>query len=221
MPHDGRLELVLGDPGAGKDSFIYWQIQNRPFVLVQTAPNNGTMDNMAYVYDSDKNIERAYKMVDATYRPEGYIFDDHAYYHFAVFFRKNQYEANPKLWPFMEYCPTLWLGDVNYWCADWHRGKRFELFIRDIRGRDQLVYGSTHRSKADLPPVVFQYARKIYWVGPFTDDKPQLMTLYGKKSAGLFGSVEEFEDKIRNLEKFDYANPNPDRSVLTIKDETS
>lgn len=220
MAHDGRLELVLGDPGAGKDSFIYWMIQNRPFVLIQTAPNNATMDQMAYLLDTDKNIEKAYKMVDATYQPEGYIYDDQAYYHFAIFFRKHQEEANPKIWPLMEYIPTLWLGDVNYWCNDWYRSKKFVLFLRDIRGRGQLVYGSTHRTKADLPPVVFQYARKIYWVGPFADNKPQLTELFGKKSAGLWESMHEFEEKIRGLEPFDYSNPNPDRSVLTIKDET-
>ena len=220
MAHDGRMELILGDPGAGKDSFIYWMIQNRPFLLIQTVPNNETMDQMAFLRDTDENIKKAYKMVDATYQPEGYIHDGQAYYHFAIFFRKNHYENNPALWPLMEYAPTLWLGDVNFWCNEWHRSKRFELFIRDIRGRDQLVLGSTHRSKADLPPVVYQYARKIYWVGPFAGGKPELTELYNKKSAGLFGSIDELEEKLSVLEKFDYANPNPDQSVLTIKDET-
>lgn len=225
MAHDGRLELVLGDPGAGKDSFIYWMLHNRPFVLVQTAPNNETMDAMPYVRDTDKQLEKATKVIlPAIYRPEGYVLpgtDEHIY-NFAVFFRKD-YDAidvNPKIWPLMYKAPTLWLGDINYWARDWHRWQRFDVFMRDIRGRDQLVMGSTHKAKADIPPVAYEYARKIYWVGPFADDDTKLQVLFGKKSAGLFTDIEDFREKITSLEKFDWANPNPDRSVLTIKDQT-
>jgi hypothetical protein len=146
--------------------------------------------------------------------------DGEAHHSFAVFFRENEVDVNPKIWPFMEVCPLLWLGDVNYFTRDWHRAQRFDLFVRNIRGRDYIVWGSTHRSKADLQPFVYQYARKIFWVGPWVDDDVKLKELFAKKSAGLFQNFEEFKEKITKLEKFNALNPNVENSVLTIKDET-
>jgi len=217
MPHDGRLYLVLGDPGAGKDSFIYYNIHNRPFVLVQQTPNNETMDNMAYLYDSDPGMVRAEKFVKEINR-EGFKHDGETYYNFAIFSRTNQVDFNPKIWKIMEEAQTLWLGDVNFWVRDYQRMQRFDIFVRNIRGRDQEVWGSTHRARADVQPFVYQYAKKIYWVGPFNDDDVKLKELYGKKSADLFGSFEEFSEKIRGLKKFNALDPNPEESVLTVKD---
>lgn len=227
MPHDGRLYLVIGDPGAGKDSFIWHNVNNLPNVLIQEAPNNETMDEFFFVIDTDKGIEKAEQILSGIYQPEGYIFhdkksgEDFHVYNFAVFFREDEYEANPKIWQFMKNCPLLWLGDVNWWCAEYHRSQKFMVFCRNIRGRDQTVWGSTHRTKADLNPLIYQYARRIYWVGPFTDDDAKLKELWGKKSAGLFNSFEEFSEKIRSLVPFDALNPNDEKSVLLIKDQTA
>jgi hypothetical protein len=227
LEHDGRLYLVIGDPGAGKDSFIYHNINNLPFVLVQEASNNETMDEMFFLTATNSGIEKAQEILTAIYQPEGYIYhdkktgNDYHIYQFAVFSTEDAYEANPKIWGLMKRAPLLWLGDVNWWCAEYHRMQKFIVLCRNIRGRNQIVWGSTHRTKADLNPLVYQYARRIYWVGPFADEDIKLKELYGKKSAGLFSSFEEFNYKIRGLEKFNALDPNPERSVLIIKDETA
>lgn len=223
MGHKGRLEMFMGDTGSGKDSAIYWTIHNRPFVLIQLVPNNETMDDMFFLRDSDKGIEKAKKILRDTYKPEGYIFRDngvdYSIYHFAIWCRKGQKEFNPKIWEIMDKAPTLWLGEINYWgdLSEYDRKNDFVAWCRDIRGRDQLVLGSTHRSRADVPPIIYEYARKLHWVGKFSGTPTQAKELYDK-THGRFDSFEEFDEKIRRLVKFNALKPNPEESILTIKD---
>ncbi len=222
--HDGKLILVLGDPGAGKDSYINWAFGNQPFVLVQSEPNNQTMWDMDYILDTDDNLKKAReKIIPGIFSDQGYPiqqYDQVEYIHrIMIRFREGE-DVNPKIFNLFKCIPNIWLGDVNYWFTDWHRGQAFKnYFLRYIRGRDQLVYGSTHFVTGDVLPVVSQYARQIIWVGPFADRPERAKDLYGLKSAGMFPDFNYFEAKLRGLEKFQWNHPNPEMSILLIKDE--
>ena len=205
---DGKLRIILGFPRQGKTSFALTLLPT-PHLFVCPGPSNPKVRSYPWVPDTDAGLEI---VEQGWYEDSEGIKRDISKVDFALYCL----HGNPRLFEVLKsskraYC----LDEVGNICKDWDLKEAFKCWYREIGWRDGglEVWATTQRAIADIPPGAYTAAREIYWVGPCKSKRIQSL-LYENTSLDL--EEEEFNEKLRNLKKYNWANPNVSESVLKV-----
>lgn len=216
---DGTLDIYLGDGGTGKTSaarddfgpteFFYQENGDYtfnveyPHIIVGAIPNNPKLKSYPYYEDNPDDLKKAKRHVASDPKAT-----------FAIW----MIEDNPDVFTEVlsrEHLNIL-VDDCSFFKKTTALRPTFEKWGRFIRGRHQTVKFTTHRPIDDLPNVYYtSLANHIYWVGPMKEGK-DVEHLYALKSVDMELTEEEFLAKLQTLEKYNYANPNRQLSILEV-----
>lgn len=73
---------------------------------------------------------------------------------------------------------TIVLDDLAALTTSGPERNDFQAFIRTVRFNNNPVIITTHRARADIPPLVRAIGTSFYYVGPGTKNPDELKTLY-------------------------------------------
>jgi hypothetical protein len=193
----GNVVILIGMPGSRKTTLGLSWIAAECVIIVSESTHEVT-DKFNWLSDSEVDLARAAKT-----QPPYCI---------------RTYNNNPQLWQFLRHvnCPIL-IDDAGSVVDGWHQVQAFKKWLRHVRKRGQKVIITTHRTKDDLPPLAYTYAKKICYVGP--TDFDEVKNVYGKRDVGKASmTLEEFYERIKILKPFDYRAKNELESVFVVKD---
>ena len=195
---DGCLTVITGWPRQGKTSFAI-PLLKKPHVIACAGASNETLQKYSWVPDTDKGLK--------------YV-SDHPTETLAI----RCMHANPNLFKVLcDPAREVMLDEVGNICCTYQLKEAFVKYAREVGWKNGglNVTATTQRPKSDIPPAVYDAARKIYWVGPCRS-RTITNLLYDRTS--LIMSEEEFELMLFSRVPFKYDKPNPKEAVFLIKD---
>lgn len=198
---DGFIVLALGKTGSGKSSLLLDLVEDGPFVWVGPEPMNPEVKLLPWCFDTREDLnENA-----GTIRNPAE----------TIMIRVK--EHNPEIFEILNiHNRTIVFDECSCVSKPPETKEPFLLFLRMARSRGQKIYISTHRIIKDIAPEVSQnLAIYIYQVGrqKHPDAIDELYNCYDTDNELEF---DEYKEKIRNLEKYDYQRRNFNSSVLVI-----
>jgi hypothetical protein len=202
---DGWSLWVLGRTRIGKSSLLVDLVEGGPFVWTGPEPMNPDVvafqERFGWCYDSTADLKaNAARIRDL----KGTFSIRLKYYNPLIFEVLN-----------VKY-KTIVFDEGSGLARNKATKEPFVMFLRVAPSRDQHIFGSTHRATKDLPPEVLHSLTKyIFQCGP-QRHPDEVEELYHLCDADTVMDLDEFREKLKNLEKYDYERRNFNSAVLVI-----